>query len=561
MNVFRNTKTGKKLILVMVLLILFNFCYPKKVNAGLIDDVKNAIISAPCRIFFWMEEGVLNLLNDIFCDDEHASDTGTLWFSPETIIKGRFALFEANIFKDIKSGDKNYYDSGSDNIINGRITLRKTVAGWYYALRNFSIVALLSVLVYIGIRMTISTVSQDKAKYKSMLKDWFVALCLLFAMHYIMLGVLNLSSMIVEAIGTSGHQVNMAEKSQIIIQNVLDSDEEDMSWEDKNKEAANVVKTYNLGSAYAQTIVLLAIIIYTIIFAIKYIKRMIMIMFLSLIAPISCVTYPIDKVADGKAQAYNRWFQEFFYNVIIQPFHLLIYIVLVGSAVDLANENVLYAIMCFAVMIPAEKFIKEMFGFKDKLGSPLGAFAGGALASKAMNALTGKAKGAITGGKGENDSTPNDLPPRTVNKDGLVDGKGGDGATPENPGLEAAEGGAIAAGAANGLNQGQDGETDRVEDTLQTQQDNEALAEGENAINNSQGAEEDDDYQKAFENYENGKYIGAIGESTGFKGWVQKSGKAVYGKGQKALAIHDQRMAKKYGTTSRAKRWVKRAGK
>ena len=51
------------------------------------------------------------------------------------------------------------------------------------------------------------------------------------------------------------------------------------------------------------------------------------IVFLILVAPITAITYPIDKISDGKAQAFNMWLQEFLYEVIIQPFHLLIYVV------------------------------------------------------------------------------------------------------------------------------------------------------------------------------------------------------------------------------------------
>ena len=64
--------------------------------------------------------------------------------------------------------------------------LRKVVANWYIILRNMSLVALLSILVYVGIRIMISSTAADKSKYKQMLMDWLVAICLLFVLHYIM---------------------------------------------------------------------------------------------------------------------------------------------------------------------------------------------------------------------------------------------------------------------------------------------------------------------------------------------------------------------------------------
>ena len=41
MNVFKNTKTMKKFILVIVFLILFNVCYPKQVHAAVFDFAGN----------------------------------------------------------------------------------------------------------------------------------------------------------------------------------------------------------------------------------------------------------------------------------------------------------------------------------------------------------------------------------------------------------------------------------------------------------------------------------------------------------------------------------------
>ena len=73
-------------------------------------------------------------------------------------------------------------------------TLQPTVATWYKALRAIALVGLLSVLVYVGIRILISSTGQEKAKYKKMIIDWLSALCLLFVLHYIMLFTLEMSS-------------------------------------------------------------------------------------------------------------------------------------------------------------------------------------------------------------------------------------------------------------------------------------------------------------------------------------------------------------------------------
>lgn len=64
--------------------------------------------------------------------------------------------------------------------------LQPTIASWYNALRRIALVGLLSVLVYTGIRVVLSSGTKDSSKYKKMLTDWLIALCLLFTLHYIM---------------------------------------------------------------------------------------------------------------------------------------------------------------------------------------------------------------------------------------------------------------------------------------------------------------------------------------------------------------------------------------
>lgn len=490
MNVLKNTVLKKFIIAVCTVIILFSFVIPNTVHAGLKED----ILIAPAAIFYFIERGVLNLLNGIMCDEVHKTGEdyeGRILVSPETIIKGKFLLMEPNIFKDVNSSNSADYYDGTDSsasnasetsagredvswVVRGKQDLRKVFSRWYYALRTLAITALLSILVYVAIRMIISSASQDKAKYKMMFKDWLVALCLLFAMHYIMVGILNMSSLITDAIGTSGQNLSLTDRCCGIIQHVLndeddadaiddldgDGQEDDSDgiylWQDRNGDYGPVDAQYGTWEVYGQVLVLGAIVVYTFIFLVKYIKRMLTILFLILIAPISCITYPIDKIADGKAQAYNRWFQEFFFQVIIQPFHLLIYVVLVASAIQLANSNVLYAIMCFAVMMPAEKFVREMFGFKDRLGSPMGDMMKAGLARDALNRLRGGGKGQGQGNS-SSDSKTQDTSiqsprervalPGTEGRDG-AEGLGADGRNRNT--LTEGENGAEGQGSPNG---------------------------------------------------------------------------------------------------------------
>ncbi len=395
------TKTKKSIIIIsMVIVILLNSCImPRPVQANWKDDVAETLLDIFFGGMYWLTVGVYQHINNFFVSDTYKIDVDhwgdvprdeatEIGLTPENIIKGEFILFDANIFMDLNSDPEaknkfDYDDSAGANgyVIKGKSEMRDIVAGWYYSLRNFSIIAFLSVLVYVAIRMIMSSISQDKAKYKTMFKDWLVALCLLIVMNYLMVGILNFTSMITKAIGSGKTSSTLTQniaydlyqfKEHYARDNALDtsSDKKKVHYEFTDDPDATE-ENWTTATFLTYILCFAVMAIYTMIFTVKYLKREFTIIFLVLLGPISCITYPIDKISDGKAQAFNKWLTEFIYQVLIQPFHLLLYIVLVGTATTLAGKNILYCIVCFAVLLPAEKFIKSMFGFKDTLGSPL----------------------------------------------------------------------------------------------------------------------------------------------------------------------------------------------
>ena len=542
MNSFTNTKKQKKFIITLVILILFSFGCPKSVKAFDTND----IIAAPARIFWMIERGLLTFLNNIFANEENKAvlyeepddnnyivENLTIVLTPDNIIKGKFLLFDANIFRELTKENSQYYydyEEGGD-VYTGKVELRRMIAGWYYALRNFAIIALLSVLVYVGIRMILSTIAQDKAKYKVMFKDWLVALCLLVVMHYIMIGILNMTSIVVDAVG-GGSGTDLLGTAIRDLTGVLSEESEDNDYEYKSESG----ETLTLSDAYAKVVVIGGVLIYTFIFAIKYLKREFTIIFLILLGPVSCITYPIDKISDGKAQAFNRWFSEFLYQVIVQPFHLLLYIVLIGTASQLAETNVLYALVCFAIMGPAEKFVKEMFGFKDKLGSPLGGFVGGALASKMLSSIRGggdkQGKGGNGGGESDDSS---DLPTKSTEEPQY---KGEE----ENSDQDGNTSGASAAGA---FQDSEDPKRDAEREALE-----EKIADGQ--IDESELTDEQKELLGKNENKNED-------ENENEKSSLAKRfGKKVVGAMGTAMSVHNQRAAKKWGSTSRTQRWLNR---
>ena len=139
---------------------------------------------------------------------------------------------------------------------------------------------------------------------------------------------------------------------------------------------------------------------YTVYFSVIYLKRILYLSFFTMIAPMVALTYPLDKIKDGKAQAFNFWFKEYIFYAMLQPLHLFLYTVLVKSAMTLASTNMIYAIVAMAFIIPAEKIVKSMFGIRGQTEGNLGGLMGLSAATHMFQLLRKPPKMPQGAGKG-----------------------------------------------------------------------------------------------------------------------------------------------------------------
>lgn len=299
-------------------------------------------------------------------------------YSPYEIFSNKIPLMDVNFFSPNKYVQKRTYY----NIVNAddrkveiveeekesvASMLRGIVSKWYVALRNIAIVVLLSILLYIGIRIVISSSAEDKAAYKKMLLDWLVALCLVFCMHYIM----TLSVTLVEKISEiMGKGVNTYLKIPINVDSALTGRETDNFTVTTNltgyiRLVAGICNSAEATSKAVEYVILYLIIVaYTVMFTIIYLKRVIYMAFLTVIAPITAITYPLRRQKANGGQAFSIWLKEYLTNLIIQPLHLLVYSLVLGSTMTLAVDHPVYAVVAFACLIPAEKILFEILGLR-----------------------------------------------------------------------------------------------------------------------------------------------------------------------------------------------------
>lgn len=384
--------------------------------------------------------------------------------TPAEIFAGKVALLDANFFQEVddeykseKIGAGNVGDD-SDTGNSTIADLKGTISTWYQALRMVAIVGLLSVLVYVGLRMVTSAVATDKAKYKEMFVDWVIALCLVFFLHYIMVFTMTMVQELQNLFISNNNSITAEGETKTktkTINTVLvhfNSPGELLldKWDTyfpTNLVGYNRILASNPDAIpkLTYTIMYLALTFYTVYFFFIYIKRVIILTFLTIIAPLVALTYPIDKVKDSKAQAFEFWLREYIVNSMIPIVHLILYTVLVTSALDLAVKSPLYAICVLAFIVPAEKIVKEMFGIKSSTAPALGGFAGGALAAQMVQKLGKGGKDKGKDGKSDKIRTKDD---KNVTDPNLVEGDGLDALAGAD--VDAGNGGIPMAGAGGG---------------------------------------------------------------------------------------------------------------
>ena len=139
---------------------------------GILKTVANVSLS----IFVWIFKAVIFILPGLMVQtiggrlaQIGVRDTYVL-LKLEQILFNDVAITDVNVFNHTTIAGQTP-TGGANNPI---IKMRTNIATWYYAIRNLAIVIQLCVLIYIGIRMAMSSIAEQQAKYKQMFVNWLV---------------------------------------------------------------------------------------------------------------------------------------------------------------------------------------------------------------------------------------------------------------------------------------------------------------------------------------------------------------------------------------------------
>ena len=290
-------------------------------------------------IFFPLVYAARMLMTSVAPATEAEPEFTIHWFTIQGLLTNKIELIDANIF-----------NANTGNKANN--TIKENIQKWYYAIWILATIINLLMLVYIGIRMAISTVASQKAVYKKKLMAWFESMVLLFVMHFIIRIIFFVSEILVQLL------TNIF--NNIINITMADSDTKniDLAIFKELSKTLNSPKGWKPVEYFICYILLVG---YEYKFLIMYIKRFMVIGLLVVVSPLITCTYSLDKAGDGKAQAFQILFKELIVNILMQPMHLFLYSVLLGFATNIIQEYPLFTILLLIGVSRGEKIIKQIF--------------------------------------------------------------------------------------------------------------------------------------------------------------------------------------------------------
>src|SRR5574344_505592 len=132
-------------------------------------------------------------------------------FTIQNLLSGNYDIFDIDVFNANTSG----VHKDALNSIRGNVAI------WYVSIRNIAIVGTVIILVYIGIRMALAVVAEDKAKYKTMLVSWFVGFILIWVMQYIAMFLINISNIFVQLVAKAMQNESIKGLEEKVVNNTF----------------------------------------------------------------------------------------------------------------------------------------------------------------------------------------------------------------------------------------------------------------------------------------------------------------------------------------------------
>ena len=324
---------------------------------------------------------------------------------------GETITLDSIVFNEYEPVKINFWKTGlngetvtANNTIN---LLRDSINRWFGIFRNIAIIGYMIILVYVGIKMLLSSTTPNKmAVLKNAFIYWVMGVLILFFFPYVMKYSIIINDAFVKQISDEFRIVKStaslkSEKDAGYLFTDFDDVIDFESGQDYMSIIGNMAnKSKKLGIAIAYLVLTWQLIM----MLIYYYKRMFIVAFLVVIFPLIALTFVWDKLNDGRSQALSAWTKEFLISVFVQSFHAIVFAFVthaIYSTLTQGSADFILLVIASSFMFAGENILKQIFGGGDTIA--LGSVTQTATKIAATTTLvTGVGKRIITNVAGKN---------------------------------------------------------------------------------------------------------------------------------------------------------------
>ena len=326
----------------------------------------------------------------------------------ESLFFNNYNKTSLNIFSDMPVPSGETYKM---NTYVSEMGIGESLNDFYRFFTKLAIVAYILMMIYIGIRILLNAGTEKNAKYKEFILYWVQGIILLFLFPYVIKYTIAINNAFVAFI--ADNKKNIGALGAMIEQPGVKANGS-MGMSDIESAMGSAQNSLDAGSDYMSMMFRMATkqgwLVYGICWIIMvkqllslliiYFKRLLMTIFLIAVFPLVMISYAIDKLADGKSQAFGNWCKEFLLNVFIQSFHAIVYVLCMalilklGTTADSIRKNWLLIVIVVTFISKGDDMLRAIFHMNGGGGDTVKGVASTALQAHAAVKLAGGAKNA-----------------------------------------------------------------------------------------------------------------------------------------------------------------------
>lgn len=224
----------------------------------------------------------------------------------------------------------------------------------------FGIVLFLIGLLINALMAVVESIGSKKAAYKKRAKAWLRAVIEMALLILYIIFILQVHTWIIDSLS------NFADK----LANSVGGSymQTDMG---RNYTIMETLRTraysFKFSVGFPAAIMYIILIWYTFKFFLIYVKRFLVVFFLSILGPILMGYDLILSAIRGKSSVRIDWIKEFTFNVLIQIIHAFVYLIFIPVAYSLASTNIMGFVLMFMILkflLESEKIIRQVFNIR-----------------------------------------------------------------------------------------------------------------------------------------------------------------------------------------------------